>query len=183
MKQSISVLKEMVSTKKLLKNQSESDYKDLEEFVLFCYLTKNPQSYGSLLEKRIIEKNEMKKVSASIERGDIIDIDGNYKEIKCSIGDRGIFNAVQIRPHHDIYSCLMFFFEIDKNNNVIKHIFEIPEKEILNLVGISVAHGTKKNVNSKTEYRITFNKNEKEQNTIAGKAWTQLQKYKVDKNF
>jgi hypothetical protein len=183
MKQTKNILKEMVKTKKLLKNQSESNYEDSEEFVLFCYLAKNPQAYGSILEKRIIQKNQMKKVSASIERGDVIDVDGNYKEIKCSIGDHGIFNAVQIRPHHDIYSCLMFFFEIDENNNIVKHTFEIPEKEILNFIGISVAHGTKQNINSKTEYRITFSKNEKEQATIAGKAWAQLQKYKVNKNF
>jgi len=125
----------------------------------------------------------MKKISASLECGDVIDCDGNYKEIKCSIGDCGVFNAVQIRPHHHVHSCLMFFFEIDDNNNVINHIFEVPEKDILSFPGISVAHGTKKNTNTKTEYRITFNKNTKDCGTIAGKAWKELQKYRTQKEF
>jgi hypothetical protein len=177
------ILKEMTRNKKVLKSQSEKDYGDWEDFILFCYIAKNPQAYGSILEKRIIQKNGMQKVSASIERGDVIDSDGNYKEIKCSIGDSGEFNAVQIRPHHDIHSCLLFFFEIDETNNVVKHIFDIPEKDIIRFPGISVAHGTKKNANSKTEYRITFNKNTKDCGTIAGKAWTELQQYRVHKDF
>lgn len=181
-----SSLKQIVEKRKNLREQSAEAYDDPEDFVLFCYVTKNPQAYGSILEKRIREKNGMTKVDPSEERGDAIDVDGNYKEIKCSLSGDGVFNAVQIRPHHNIYSCLMFFFEINESNDVVSHFFEIPESDLLKFPGISIAHGTKQNKNSKTEYRITFDKakSDKNANTVAAKAWRKLQEYRItNKSF
>jgi hypothetical protein len=172
-------LKQLVRTRKLVREQAETSYEDPEDFIFFCYIAKNPQSYGSLLEKRIREKNGMIKVEASQEKGDAVDVDGNFKEIKCSISDCGVFNAVQIRPHHNIHSCLLFFFEIDDSTNVVNHFFEVPEKDVLTFPGISIAHGVKANKNSKSEYRITFDKNKKKSDTVAGRAWNELQKYKI----
>ena len=152
-------LKQMAKNKKLLKEQSELVYSESEDFVLFCYVSKNPQSYGTKLQNRFIQKNKMIQVPSSMNKGDAIDVDGNYKEVKCSIGDNGTFHAVQIRPYQDIYSYILCFFEVNEEGGVFNHFFEIPSKDMLKLPGISVAHGTKSSLNKEKEYRITFSMN------------------------
>ena len=175
-------LKKMAKSKRLLKEENISNYKDPQDFILFCN-TLSPQSYGCCIQNRVIEKNSLIKLKSSDQRGDVIE-NGINKEIKASISQYGKFNAVQIRPHHvDIGTYLLCFFEIDSSENVINHFFDIPKEEIVKVPGFAVAHGSIKDNNSMAEYRLTFDKNSDKVNTAYGKAWSYIQKFKVNKNF
>ena len=175
-------LKEATRLKKNLKEQPVELYEDPEDFILNCYNGRTPQSYGLVIENRIIQKNSMKKVSKMEQRGDIIE-EGVYKEIKCSISDHGYFNVVQIRPRHDIHSYLLFFFEIDENNNVINHFFEIPKDDIIKIPGLTAAHGLNNSNNSMIEYRVSFDKSKEKEGSSLGQAWKFIQGYKIHRNF
>lgn len=170
------LLKIMVIQKIKNRNQ-EIEYEDSGDFIRDCFLNKTPQSYGPNIQKRIIIKNGMIKRKHSAD-GDIIDTDNRIKEIKASISCEGRFNIVQIRPHQDFYSYLLFFFEIIEDGEVNKHIFEIPKNDIMSFHGIGGAHGTKEsNTNNKNvEYRVTINKNDDNWNILNTK-------YKTHKEF
>lgn len=177
------LLKEHAKNKKNFKKQNICEYTDPEDFILFCYQLSS-QAYGTEIEKRFIAKNNMKKISPRLHIGDAIDIDGNNKEIKCSISDSGKFNVVQIRPYQNIFSYFFIFFNIDNNQNVRQHFFEVPKTDITNFQGLSVAHGSKNTNNSDIEYRLSFNSNNNATNTQNGKNWLLLlEKYKIEKKF
>lgn len=168
-------LMEAAKVKRQNKNFDVSKCKDWKEFILRCY-QKNPQSYGAAIEKRFIEFNGMKKVPAKEDKGDIIEF-GEYKEIKASISDTDNykFNVVQIRPHQDISSYYFLFFEIDSNGNTHKHIFEVPKKQIMNIKGLGLAHGTKEKKQINQEYRVTIKKESED--------WNFLEQFRVTKEF
>jgi hypothetical protein len=126
-----------------------------------------------LIEKRIIKNNGFRKLKSELNIGDAEE-NGLNKEIKISISaddDQPTFNIVQIRPHADISSYLIWFIEIDKNCMILNHTYEVPKEDMMKIPGIGGAHGTKiSNVNQKNvEYRVTVKKN--------SVAWKFLQSY------
>ena len=170
------ILKEMVIQKIKAKKENVELYSDPEDFILNCYLNRTPQSYGALIEKRIIKKNNLKKLKAKYNIGDAEENKKN-KEIKVSISDNDIFNIVQIRPHADIFSYIIWFFEITNIGEVQFYCFEIPKKDIMTIDGLGGAHGTKEsNKEQKNiEYRVSIKKN--------SNAWFKLQSYKRTMEF
>jgi hypothetical protein len=171
------ILREMTVAKRTAKRQ-DTDYDDCDDFIRNCYVNLTPQSYGSKIEKRVRNKNGMTKVKSTLGKGDGIDSDGNYKEIKSSISDCNCFNVVQIRPYQDFYSYLLFFFNITEDGNVEKYMFEVPKNELMMLKGINGAHGTKdsNSGNKNIEYRLTIN--------IGDENWNLLiNKYTIKKEF
>lgn len=168
----LDLLKEQTKIKKQQKLENPDNYINWDEFVLLCYNTRTPQSYGALIEKRIIKNNGFRKLKSELN----IDAEENglNKEIKISISaddDQPTFNIVQIRPHADISSYLIWFIEIDKNCMILNHTYEVPKEDMMKIPGIGGAHGTKiSNVNQKNvEYRVTVKKN--------SVAWKFLQSY------
>lgn len=167
------ILKEQTKIKKQQKSENPDAYVHWDDFILLCYNTRTPQSYGALIEKRIIQKNGLRKLKSELNIGDAEE-NGLYKEIKISISsddNKPTFNIVQIRPHANIFSYLIWFIEIDKDCMIINHTFEVPKEDIMNIPGVGGAHGTKEsNVNQKNiEYRVTVKKN--------SAAWNFLQLY------
>ena len=169
----LDLLKEQTKIKKQQKLENPDNYINWDEFVLLCYNTRTPQSYGALIEKRIIKNNGFRKLKSELNIGDAEE-NGLNKEIKISISaddDQPTFNIVQIRPHADISSYLFWFIEIDKNCMILNHTYEVPKEDMMKIPGIGGAHGTKiSNVNQKNvEYRVTVKKN--------SIAWKFLQSY------
>jgi hypothetical protein len=169
----LDLLKEQTKIKKQQKLENPDNYINWDEFVLLCYNTRTPQSYGALIEKRIIKNNGFRKLKSELNIGDAEE-NGLNKEIKISISaddDQPTFNIVQIRPHADISSYLIWFIEIDKNCMILNHTYEVPKEDMMKIPGIGGAHGTKiSNVNQKNvEYRVTVKKN--------SIAWKFLQSY------
>jgi hypothetical protein len=169
----LDLLKEQTKIKKQQKLENPDNYINWDEFVLLCYNTRTPQSYGALIEKRIIKNNGFRKLKSELNIGDAEE-NGLNKEIKISISaddDQPTFNIVQIRPHADISSYLIWFIEIDKNCMILNHTYEVPKEDMMKIPGIGGAHGTKiSNVNQKNvEYRVTVKKN--------SVAWKFLQSY------
>ena len=169
----LDLLKEQTKIKKQQKLENPDNDINWDEFVLLCYNTRTPQSYGALIEKRIIKNNGFRKLKSELNVGDAEE-NGLNKEIKISISaddDQPTFNIVQIRPHADISSYLIWFIEIDKNCMILNHTYEVPKEDMMKIPGIGGAHGTKiSNVNQKNvEYRVTVKKN--------SIAWKFLQSY------
>jgi hypothetical protein len=169
----LDLLKEQTKIKKQQKLENPDNDINWDEFVLLCYNTRTPQSYGALIEKRIIKNNGFRKLKSELNIGDAEE-NGLNKEIKISISaddDQPTFNIVQIRPHADISSYLIWFIEIDKNCMILNHTYEVPKEDMMKIPGIGGAHGTKiSNVNQKNvEYRVTVKKN--------SIAWKFLQSY------
>ena len=146
-------LKIAVSRRILAKNNT--NFTDPEDFILNCYASVNPQSYGALIEQRIRDKNNMTKISNRLEEGDVLSSnpDDPYpkKEVKASISEKGEFRIVQTRPNSGMNSYLLLFFEITSHKpedmRVVRHTFEVPKKELEDFVGIASAHGHAKQDN------------------------------------
>jgi|SaaInl5LU_22_DNA_1037371.scaffolds.fasta_scaffold45750_4 hypothetical protein len=107
------------------------------------------QQSGPAIEKYIIEKNKMEKVSASKCCGDG-KYNGKFLEIKVSLGgkDRNKFNYVQIRPSHDIDYYILTAYHldyttIDDNGELFIFLIEKPVMVDLLAKHSSYAHGTK----------------------------------------
>lgn len=159
---------------KIKARKENVEYDDGDDFIRNCFVNLNPQSYGGKIEKRIITKNNMKKVKSTLGRGDVIDTDTYYKEIKVSLSDDGVFNIVQIRPYQDFHSYLLFFFNINQDASINKYVFEIPKNEIMKLRGINGAHGTKESnsKNKNVEYRVTIKINDENWKLLTDKYTT-----------
>jgi len=153
---SLSLL-EAAKQKRKNKNKKYDNNWSLEEFYLFCYAYKNPQSYGPAIERRYVENLCLTKIPASEERGDILE-NRLYKEVKGSISDNNTFNMVQIRPHHKVDSYVCPWANINEDGSVDTYLFDVPSEVVYSL-NLGSAHGRNIDIHSKKEYRITIKKN------------------------
>jgi hypothetical protein len=168
------LLKEACKQKRLHKKSGYDFNQPLDDFIRYCYAYKSAQSYGPAIENRYRLNLNLPKVDAQLEAGDTIENQKN-KEVKASISDCGKFNAVQIRPHHNVQSYVFPWFDIDEEGNVEEYLFDIPSKVVYGLK-LSSAHGLKEDVHSSKEYRITITKGDKNWQKILpyrvkGKKW------------
>jgi hypothetical protein len=133
---------------------------DWEEFILLMSL-KTPQSYGSLIQNRIIKQLKGEKVKASLNKGDIL-INKNYCEIKSSIltHSNNVLNLVQIRPWQELSGYFCFAFDIRYTRIFNIHQYFLTHGQMmqeLSILGQS-AHGTKvvtaKNTHNEKAIRI-----------------------------
>ncbi|MGY5139590.1 hypothetical protein ACUZ9N_02535 [Mycoplasmopsis gallinarum] len=126
-----------------------------EFFKIISFLT--PQSKSIWIETKIIEKLELKKIKANLNRGDAINKNNEYIEIKISTPSKfgNILNLVQIRPFQnlDYYFCV-FVDDINFQNNFF---FVLNKKEMdteIKLIGTN-AH-ISGNKNQHKEFRISI---------------------------
>jgi hypothetical protein len=132
------------------------------KFLMYMKLYFTPQSYGIRIQNRIIKENGWNSIPSTLNRGDSIDKDGKYNEIKISyLTPNDFYNLIQIRLYQNIdYYYLMF---VDSEYNPIYvTLTESQMKELVNKYG-TAAHGTKNSIleNKNIEYRITIPYNKK----------------------
>lgn len=144
-----------------------------KQFVLHCYAFLNPQAYGSQIQKRFINVNNLQHVPSTVGRGDCIE-NSSFKEIKSSISAEGEFSIVQIRPHHNLKSYLLLFFKICDDGEVENYFFDVPS-DILYSMKLSNAHGKKESKNLEKEYRMTVK--------IGDENWNKFLDFRVERNF
>lgn len=164
------LLREACRQKQINKNKPYDFNQSLHDFIRCCYAYKTPQSYGPAIEARYRNNLNLPKIPEEQEAGDTLE-DGKNKEVKASISDCGKFNAVQIRPHHDVHSYVFPWFDIDKDGNVAEYLFDIPKNVVYDL-SLGSAHGLKKDIHDKKEYRITIK--------IGDKNWQKILPYRVE---
>ncbi len=141
-----------IAAEKLTNNPDWINKSSWEEFILAMNL-KNPQSYGAIIQNRIIKELNGTKIPASLEKGDCI-IDSYYHEIKLSIltHTNDIMNLVQIRPWQKIkgYYCFAFDIRTFKQFNIFQYYLSheqmIEELEIKS----ELSHGTKRTAHLNT---------------------------------
>lgn len=117
-----------------------------------------PQSYGLRVEAWLTEKFGWTSVPSSEGRGDIVDKQGNYWEMKVTFitGTNERANFVQLRPHQDIAGYHLFVIQPNYTRVHLVLTAEEMAHEIQRLG--SSAHGTKGAVaaNSTREWAIRF---------------------------
>lgn len=117
----------------------------------------SPQRRTSILENELRETNGWEKVKPSLNKGDYLDKDGKYFELKTSATNKnGCINFDQIRPWQqvDYYHCIYW----DLENPEKSKAYDLSKQEMLNEVKRlgSASHGTKtaNSVNQNIEYSI-----------------------------
>lgn len=132
---------------------------DDPEFINYvCFL--NPQSYGDKMQKYLFKKYNLKPINAHQDKGDAVDNNGIYYEIKGSLISESNkkVDIVQIRPWQkiDYYLIGIFVTNIEKI-----HILKLTKEEMLyecDILKASFAHGTQENLknNENVEFRLSF---------------------------
>lgn len=130
-----------------------------KHFLMVMYAWFTSQSYSGRIEKRIIRDLGLKKISSRLDRGDCINSNGKYGEIKISyknIDEQ--FSFVQVRPHQDLDFYLLQC--IDPDDDFKLYNFFLTKNEMLNFLEMfngSNCHGVVefKNDRSQEEKRIT----------------------------
>lgn len=154
-------------TKKISSNKEYGFDQNLEEFIKAMSLLK-PQSYGKRIENRIIQDLNNKPVSPKEDKGDMVDNNGQFYEIKTSLitETNNALNLVQIRLWQEIdyYFCLAF--DLRNLKDIAIHQFMLTKeqmtKEML-LLNATSAHGTKSAIkeNKTVELRYSLKIDEK----------------------
>lgn len=103
-----------------------------------------PQKRTKFLEDKMIEDFSWTPVSSSVGRGDYIDSNGKYFELKCSSSnDSNTINILQIRPWQDIDYYLVIYFDLDDYRKSKAYI--LSKNDMINEINklSSSCHGTK----------------------------------------
>jgi hypothetical protein len=124
---------------------------------MYCFFT--PQSYGTRIQNRLIIDYDLMSVPASEDKGDVVNKNNKYGELKCSFRDiEDKVHFVQIRPFQgcDFY----LFTAIDSKDDYKEYNFCVLKKDIKNFLEKLKAHnchGVKKNKkdNSREELRFS----------------------------
>ena len=154
------------ATQLIAKDDTWMNSCDWEEFILLMSL-KNPQSYGSLIQNRIIKELNGQKVKPSLNRGDIL-LDNDYHEIKASIltPTNNVMNLVQIRLWQEINGYYCFAFDIRTKNKFDIFQYYLSHDQMFEEVKLlgSSAHGTKivtaENTHNEKAIRINIDNND-----------------------
>lgn len=101
------------------------------------------QSYGPLIEKRLMYDLNLDRVSKSLKRGDAFSKSlDEHLEIKVSLitETNTKINVVQIRMGHDIDSLLLMVADV-RVEKVVPEVYYIPHRDLEGLFKMSSAHG------------------------------------------
>lgn len=123
---------------------------------LRCMRLVSAQSAGPRMQNRLARDHGWTLVPASMDRGDVVDADGQYHEVKVTFvtGSNRRANFVQLRPHQDISGYHLFVVDEDMS---VCHLYVPKDAMARELATIgSVAHGTAAAVaeNTTVEYAI-----------------------------
>lgn len=116
------------------------------------------QSKSTKQENRICTILDGKKIKAEADKGDFVDKNGDFFEIKCSTPskDGNILNVVQIRLHQPIeYYICVFIDDINYKNNFVFKLTKEQMKQECELIGNS-AHGAAKKQQINKEMRFSI---------------------------
>lgn len=141
----------------------ENKEKTLSEITLFDVITMSgsgifsPQKRTGFIEDKMRSIFSWKKVKATENKGDYIDCDGKYFELKCSsTNDSNAINILQIRPWQDVDYYRIVYFDLDDSSKSKSYI--LTKSDMLSEIekrGHAI-HGTKdaNRNNDKIEYAI-----------------------------
>jgi hypothetical protein len=119
--------------------------------------TFSPQKRTGFIEDKMRRLFSWKKVKASEAKGDYIDKDGKYFELKCSsTNDFNLINLLQIRPWQEVDYYRVIYFDLDEPRKSKSYILSKNEM-IAEIEKYGAAtHGTKNTnkSNGKIEYSI-----------------------------
>lgn len=181
---------------KILKN-SKTDHKkeilllqNLKEAHIYCKINYfSGQLTGPLIEKFILEKNNMKKINASLCNGDAFHNHKNI-EIKVSSGgkDNNKFNYVQLRINHNIDFYILTAYYLHNTNihdNGELFIFKLNKEQIKKLIYDygSYAHGTINKlgkINYNDLSNLSNNKEYAIRTKYGDKCWKHLLRFRID---
>lgn len=116
-----------------------------------------PQKRTSFLEDKMISLFSWRKVKAKENKGDYIDSNGKFFELKCSATNESqTINILQIRPWQNVDYYRIIFFDLDDSTKSKSYV--LTKEEMLNEVsqiGCAI-HGTKESNkdNQNIEYAI-----------------------------
>lgn len=171
------IYQKALKTKLLLEQEDLSKIKNPEDInnpILFFTIiaTLTAQSKAPLSEKFIGRKLNMKKIAASLDRGDFTTFDGEYLELKTSFTNaEQCLNLRQIRlwQNVDYYLCI-YIDEEDLSNSLVFYLTKEQMKEEISLIG-GFTHGTKEAnlLNENNEYSITIKTSNNNDNLIRWK--------------
>lgn len=151
------------SRMKIAQSLIESCNGDLTKCSLADYITMSgngmfsPQKRTKFLEDKMIEVFSWKPVSSSVGRGDYIDSNGKYFELKCSSSNESNkIHMLQIRPWQDIDYYLVIYFDLDDYRKSKAYI--LSKNDMIDEINksSSATHGTKiaNMQNKNVEYSI-----------------------------
>lgn len=142
------------------KYQTLEDINSLEDF-LQIISSLSTQAKAPLVEKFLAKRNSWKKLSPSQEKGDFIDKDGNYIELKVSFHNKEEkLNLRQVRLYQNIDKYICYYFDdmekLQDNSKCFILSKEEMEQEVKSAG--SFTHGTKRanQENKNVEYSITI---------------------------
>jgi len=142
---------------------------NFKEYLAKVKLCIPSQSYGTRLEKFIIDIFGYTKVKNKIKRGDCKDKNNDHYEIKVSyLSKKDAFSIVQIRKQHNIQFYLLVFIEAElyKSYDDVKiRYFKVPS-DILYAMKLGTAHGSKKDKHANKENRLTIPKDSDDLRTL-----------------
>ena len=130
----------------------------ISHFLKLMYVHFTSQSYGSRVQNRLIKEYELLKVPSHMDKGDAINKQEKYGEIKISFKNyEGDFSFVQIRPYQ---KCDFYFLQaINPDENFKQYSFIITKKDIetvLTKFKATNCHGVSKNKKDKTQEELRF---------------------------
>jgi len=123
-------------------------------------LALSPKSYGTKIQNRIMEKNNLESVKANEDKGDF-KIDNKYFEIKCSLitVTNITANITGIRPWQDVDGYYIFIIDAKDCKNIITYSFKLSKIEMENELKVLNAcpiNGTKKANEGNTKSALRF---------------------------
>jgi len=96
-------------------------------------LALSPKSYGTKIQNRIMEKNNLESVKANENKGDF-KINNKYFEVKCSLitVTNITANITGVRPWQDIDGYYIFIIDAKDYKNIITYSFKLSKEEMEN---------------------------------------------------
>jgi len=141
------------------------------------------QAYGARIENRIISEWGGAIKRKNYETGDFLFNDKIY-EVKSSIlrHDQSFVNLVQLRPYEKCDFFIINVFDVrllcdGENEEVLYYKFLLSKEEMeeeMDLIKAGNAHGKNNDRNKNKEYRMSFDLNDEDPNTIR---W--VEKYQI----
>ena len=117
----------------------------------------SPQKRTSFMEDALVDMFHWKKVKASEDKGDYIDCDGKYFELKCSSSnDADTINILQVRPWQEVDYYVVIYFDLDVPSSSKVYVLQKSEmvEEVEKLGHPSHGTSTANQENGKIEYSI-----------------------------
>lgn len=185
-------LQNLLSYSKIDHRKEILNCKDIKSAHIYCKINHLPGPiFGSLIERYILQKFQMKRNVPSENNGDV-QYNGTNYEIKSSLGGKKNeqFNFVQLRPNN-LCDYLLFAYHLSVNNIDSKgelYIFKLSREQMKQFIlkyG-TYAHGTRSKNGPITNEDLDNTSNVKEyvlRPKYGDVCWNELCKYRCTENL